>query len=163
MPWFSLKAENLQPGQPAPDFNLPDQQGRHHALADYSGRWLVLYFYPKDDTPGCIREACQFRDHHQRLLEREAVVVGVSLDSTASHQAFGEKYRLPFPLLSDPDGEVARRYGALFKLGPLRFARRHSFIIDPKGRIARMYRKVEPDAHARQVLEELRALQAAWP
>lgn len=150
-----------QPGDLAPDFTLPDQHGRPRALHDWRGRWLVLYFYPKDDTPGCTREACHFRDDIQGVRARGAEVVGVSLDSTASHRAFAEKYALPFPLLADPDRRVAAAYGSLFALGPLAFARRDSFIIDPQGRVARVYRGVDPQAHAEQVLSDLDALQAA--
>ncbi len=156
------QAETLQPGQPAPDFRLLDQHGKTHALSDYRGQWLVLYFYPRDDTPGCTKEACGFRDRHERLLERKAQVVGVSLDDVASHKAFMEKYNLPFPLLADPGGEVALRYGSLYRLGPLRFARRHTFIIDPEGRIAHVFRQVKPATHAEEVLQTLERLQARF-
>jgi peroxiredoxin Q/BCP len=159
--WFVAKADALQPGTPAPAFELNDQYGEGHALADYRGRWVVVYFYPKNDTPGCTTEACAFRDDYLVLRDLGAQVFGVSLDDTESHARFAEKHGLPFPLLSDAAGEVAREYGALFALGPLRFAKRHSFIIDPDGRIAKVYRKVEPDTHSDEIIADLRRLQDA--
>lgn len=155
------RADSLAVGQPAPDFELPDAQGAAHALADFRGEWLLLYFYPKDDTPGCTRQACAFRDGYRELRARGVQVVGVSLDDGASHRAFAEKHRLPFPLLSDDGGAVAERYAALWSLGPVRIARRHSFLIDPQGRLARIYRKVDVDTHYRQVLDDLTEVQNA--
>ncbi len=145
----------LSIGDQAPAFTLQDQHGRQHALPDYLGRWLVLYFYPKDDTPGCTAQACAFRDDFQQLQRMQVVLLGVSLDSVASHQAFAEKHGLPFPLLSDETGEVAAAYGALWKLGPIRFARRHSFIIDPEGRISRIFRSVKPANNSDEIITEL--------
>ncbi len=147
-------------GAPAPDFALPDAQGQERRLADFRGEWLLLYFYPKDDTPGCTREACAFRDGYAELRARGVQVVGVSLDDAASHRAFAQKHRLPFPLLSDAGGAVAQRYGALWSLGPVRFAKRHSFLIDPRGEVARLYRDVDVDRHFREVLDDLAALTA---
>ncbi len=152
------QADALDRGNTAPDFDLLDQNSKRHTLADYSGRWLVLYFYPKDDTPGCTTEACRFRDDYLRLDEMGARVLGVSTDNLSSHQAFAEKYHLPFPLLADTKGEVASRYGALFKIGPLRFAKRHSFIIDPQGRLAEIYRDVSPKHHSSEIIARLAAL-----
>jgi peroxiredoxin Q/BCP len=148
-------------GTAAPDFSLPDQQGRARRLSDFQGRWLVLYFYPKDDTPGCTREACRFRDDYPALRRLGVELLGVSVDSPESHMNFSIKYSLPFPLLADAKGKVARQYGALWSLGPIRFARRQTFLIDPLGRIARIFRKVDPDGHSREVLEALMALQRA--
>lgn len=148
----------LTVGAPAPDFALPDAHGQERRLADFRGEWLLLYFYPKDDTPGCTREACAFRDGYAELRARGVQVVGVSLDDAASHRAFAQKYRLPFPLLSDAGGTVAQRYGALWSLGPVRFAKRHSVLIDPQGRVARLYRDVDVDRHFREVLDALAAL-----
>ena len=156
-------AETLSTGQPAPDFSLPDASGTPRALADFRGEWLLLYFYPKNDTPGCTKQACTFRDGYQELRARGVQVVGVSLDDGASHQAFAAKHKLPFPLLSDAGGKVAARYDSLWSLGPVRFARRHSFLIDPQGRLARIYRKVDVDTHFRQVLDDLDALQRTLP
>lgn len=150
----------LAVGDPAPDFTLPDQQGEPRSLSDYRGDWLVLYFYPKDDTPGCTTEACSFRDNINRLIAQNAVVLGVSMDTVESHAAFAAEHELPFPLLADPDGEVVARYGALSDFMVVKFAKRQTFIIDPEGRIATIYRKVDPDEHVRDVLDDLKALQA---
>lgn len=154
---FNVAAQALTVGVPAPAFELYDQHGRLHKLSDYAGRWVVVYFYPKDDTPGCTREACEFRDDFQVMKSMRVALLGISLDDVESHRKFADKYGLPFPLLSDPAGEVAAVYGTLWKLGPIRFARRHSFIIDPQGRIARIYRKVEPANHSDEVISALRA------
>ena len=144
----------------APGFSLPDQDGQVHRLADYRGQWVVLYFYPKDDTPGCTTEACSFRDNINRLIARDAAVLGVSVDSVESHAAFAEKHELPFPLLADPEGKVADSYGALRNLLVFKLAKRQTFIIDPEGKLARIYRDVDPDVHVEQVLRELGRLQA---
>lgn len=157
----AAEEEPVQIGDPAPAFSLPDQAGTMRSLADYAGEWVILYFYPKNDTPGCTTEACNFRDDYFVLRERGARVLGVSIDSSASHAAFADKYGLPFPLLADSDAEVSKAYGALWGLWPLRFAKRHTFIIDPEGRIARIYRKVSPKTHSAQILSDLETLQAA--
>jgi thioredoxin-dependent peroxiredoxin len=156
----TAQADALKPGDPAPAFALTDQSGKPHALADYRGKWLILYFYPKDDTPGCTTEACNFRDDISRITALGANVVGVSLDDSKSHARFAEKFKLPFPLLADTGGEVARSYGSLTSLGPIKFAKRHSFIIRPDGRIAKIYRDVNPDTHSRDIQKDLKALQA---
>lgn len=148
----------LQAGAPAPDFALKDGEGRLRQLADWRGRWLVLYFYPRDDTPGCTLEAQGFRDSQKRLSELDAQVVGVSLDDAASHQAFAASQRLPFPLLVDEGGKVARAYGALTNLTLVKFAKRHTFLIDPEGRIAKAYRDVEPATHAAEILADLQVI-----
>ncbi len=153
-----MKVE-LVKGDAAPAFELVDQAGRCHRLEDYKGRWLVLYFYPKDDTSGCTKEACTFRDCDDALQAISAQVVGISLDKPQTHARFVQKYRLPFPLLSDTDARVAAAYGALRRFGPLKFARRHTFIIDPQGRIAKIYRHVKPATHSREVMEDLKAMQ----
>lgn len=152
-------AGELQPGQPAPEFQLSDQDGTMHRLADYRGRWVVLYFYPKDDTPGCTEEACRFRDDIVHLNELGVQVLGASLDSRESHAEFARKFSLQFPLLADIDGRVAASYGALRNLGIMKFAHRHTFIIDPDGRIAKIYRKVSPKTHSAQVITDLKELQ----
>lgn len=151
--------EALAPGVTAPEFALPDQTGVTRTLSAYRQRWLVLYFYPKDDTPGCTTEACAFRDAYVTLTRRGADVLGISVDNQDSHADFARKYHLPFPLLADIDGAVARRYGALWSIGIMRFARRHTFIIDPDGRIAKIYRSVDPDTHSREVQADLETLQ----
>jgi peroxiredoxin Q/BCP len=159
--WMLQPAARARAGEAAPDFTLLDQQGRPHQLADYRGRWLVLYFYPRDDTPGCTEEACRFRDDIGVLGELGAAVVGVSIDSPQAHAQFAARYQLPFSLLSDPDGKVAARYGSLLKLGLIRFARRHTFIIAPDGRIAERFDQVKPAHHAQQVADALRRLRNA--
>jgi peroxiredoxin Q/BCP len=153
-----VQAASVAPGEAAPDFELLDQNGRVQQLADYRGQWIVLYFYPKNDTPGCTTEACAFRDGYLEIKALRAEVLGVSLDDTESHAAFAAKYALPFPLLADLQGEVASRYGVLWKLGPLKFAKRQTFIIDPQGRIAKHYASVDPDQHVQQVTTDLRSL-----
>ncbi len=145
-------------GDPAPDFALVDQSGTTRSLSSYRGRWVVLYFYPKDDTPGCTTEACQFRDDYFQAKKLGAEILGVSIDNTDSHAAFAKKYSLPFPLLADKDGAVAKQYGSLFGVWPLRFARRHTFLIDPQGKIAKIYRSVNPQTHSREVIGDLKAL-----
>ncbi len=154
-------AAALEPGQNAPDFALPDQQGQTRKLADWRGKWLVLYFYPKNDTPGCTTEACNFRDDWLLLQELGAEVVGISVDSSASHAAFAQKYKLPFPLLADAQGEVATRYGALSDWKVVKFAKRQTFVIDPQGRIARIYRSVDSDKHSAEIVADLRQLRQA--
>jgi len=144
-----------QPGQIAPEFQLPDQNKIMRSLADFSGRWRVLYFYPKDDTPGCTQEACRFRDDFAALNALGAVVIGISMDTSASH---ARKYQLPFYLLADETGAITRAYGALMNIGLLRMARRYTFIIDPAGRIAKVYLAVDPASHSRDVIGELHKL-----
>jgi len=129
-----------------------------HHLRDYAGKWLVLYFYPKDDTPGCTREACSFRDDLLQLQELGATVVGVSVDNAASHAEFARKYQLPFALLADTDGRMADSYGALTRLGPIRIAKRYTFLISPAGIIARTYLSVDTSRHSRQIIDDLRNL-----
>jgi peroxiredoxin Q/BCP len=155
-------ASELQPGQPAPQFQLPDQDGATHRLSDYRGRWVVLYFYPKDDTPGCTEEACRFRDDIVQLNELGAQVLGASLDNRESHAEFSKKFSLQFPLLADADGRVAASYGSLRNLGIMKLAHRHTFIIDPEGRIAKIYRKVSPKTHSAQVIADLKELQRGY-
>ncbi len=155
---LSAEASALQTGEMAPDFALPDQHGEVHRLGDYRGDWLVLYFYPKDDTPGCTTEACTFRDDIVQIRDLGCKVVGISTDSQESHARFAEKYGLPFPLLADERGEVAGRYDALTNLGLLRFAKRRTYIINPGSTIAKVYRKVRPADHSREVVADLKRL-----
>ena len=147
-------------GKPAPDFNLPDQNGKQHTLQDYRGKWLVLYFYPKDDTPGCTEEACAFRDDLMQITKLDAEVVGISVDDTSSHAEFARKYHLPFPLLADKSTAVAARYGALSDWVLFKFAKRYTFLIDPHGKINKVYTKVETSRHSKQIIEDLHKLQA---
>lgn len=148
--------EPLKPGQPAPDFNLPDQNGKNHRLSDYRGRWLALYFYVKDDTPGCTEQACKFRDDIGEIEDLGAEVVGVSVDDTASHAKFARKYNLPFPLLADSKGEMAARYGSLRSDGSL--AKRNTFLIDPEGRIAKIYLSASTSRNSAEVIGDLKKL-----
>lgn len=147
-----------QQGQPAPSFQLPGQDGKVHSLSDYQGLWVVLYFYPKDDTPGCTQEACLFRDDLHKLTALGAQVIGISVDDSASHAEFARKYHLPFPLLADKGGKVAAQYGALLNLGLVKFARRYTFLIDPHGKIAMTYLKVDTSRHSQEIIDELTRL-----
>ena len=160
MGFFSSPAlADLENGQDAPEFRLQDQYSNYHSLSGYTGKWIVLYFYPKDDTPGCTTEACNFRDDIFHIRSLGAEVLGISVDTVDSHAKFSEKHGLPFPLLSDVGGKVAGQYGALWSLGPVKIARRHSFIINPAGKIARIYRKVEPEIHSNEIISDLDILQ----
>lgn len=148
----------------APDFTLPDQDGHEHHLADYRGKWVVVYFYPKDDTPGCTTEACSFRDEYDYIQEQGAVVFGISKDTVKSHKKFAEKYNLHFPLLSDPDHKVIEAYGSW---GPKKFMgreyigiNRDTYLINPKGEIAKSYKGVTPKGHAVQIVKDIEALKA---
>lgn len=156
---LSAHAQELAPGMPAPVFELKDQDGKTQRLEDYRGRWVVLYFYPKDDTPGCTKEACNFRDDLPKLRALNVQILGVSVDNTASHADFAKKYSLPFPLLSDDNGLVAKQYGSLLSIGPMKFAKRHTFIVDSQGRIAKIYRDVKADEHSRQIMDDMKQLQ----
>jgi len=143
----------------APEFNIMDASGNKISLSDFKGKWLVIFFYPKDDTPGCTKEACNFRDDYSAIKLLGAQVVGISLDKITSHQKFKEKHQLPFILLSDSQGKVAKEYGALFKFMFIKFSKRHSFIIDPQGLIRKEYRSVNPYTHSIQIIDDLKALQ----
>lgn len=145
-------------GSLAPAFTLPDQNGKDVRLDSLRGKWVVVYFYPKDDTPGCTKEACKFRDDYAQLSAMSVQVLGISVDETASHAAFAQKYRLPFPLLADRGGAVAKRYGALSDWGVISYARRYTFVVDPQGKIAKVYLKVNTDTHSTEVIADLKRL-----
>lgn len=147
--------EQLSADDIAPDFSAPDQEGTVHKLSDYAERWVLLYFYPKDDTPGCTKEACALRDSYTELQERGVAVLGVSRDSTASHAKFAAKYTLPFTLLSDEDGDIYELYG----VNKGEFSKRTSFIIRPDGTIGKIYPQVQAETHAQEVLNDLPDLQ----
>lgn len=155
------QAYALNEGDVAPNFSLLDQHQTLQSLSDYRGQWVVLYFYPKNDTPGCTTEACSFRDNINGIIAKQATVLGVSVDSVESHQKFAKTHRLPFSLLSDSDGKVAASYNSILNLGIIKFARRNSFIIDPNGVIAKAYKGVDPQTHVAEVLRDLAALQSA--
>ena len=148
-------------GAAAPAFKLQDQTGRWHTLDEYRGTWLVLYFYPKDKTPGCTTQACELRDNIFAFRKIGATIVGISVDDVASHKEFAEEHSLPFTILADPTKQTAKDYGVLVKMmGVFELAQRDTFIIDPAGRIARHFVKVDPKGHSELVLKELAALQA---
>ncbi|AEJ03072.1 alkyl hydroperoxide reductase/ Thiol specific antioxidant/ Mal allergen [Nitrosomonas sp. Is79A3] len=159
--FFSTNKKSLEVGQSAPDFKLTDQHGKIHTLADFHGKWLALYFYPKDDTPGCTKQACTFRDGLQELADLGAEVIGISVDDTNSHADFAKKYHLQFPLLADTAAEIAARYHSLINLGIVKFARRNTFLIDPQGKIARIYLSASAAQNSKEVIKDLKQLQAA--
>ncbi len=153
----------LKVGDKAPEFNLPDQGGKIHSLKDYAGQWVLLYFYPKDDTPGCTTEACSLRDNLPNFNKIKAKIFGVSTNSVKSHRKFADKFELPFTLLADEDKELVKAYD-VYK--PKKFmgreflgTMRESFLIDPSGKIAKVYEGVKPAEHAAEVLADLTNLQ----
>jgi peroxiredoxin Q/BCP len=152
----------LQSGIPAPEFALPDEKNIIHHLSDYRGKWVLLYFYPKDDTPGCTTEACNFRDDYSAYQEAGVVILGVSPDSPASHARFKARHNLPFPLLADEGHKVCDLYGVW---GPKKFMGREyegvlrtTFLIDPDGKIAHVFENVKPAKHSTEVLQVLESL-----
>jgi peroxiredoxin Q/BCP len=148
-------------GAAAPEFKLQDQTGKWHSLKDYRGKWVVMYFYPKDNTPGCTTQACEFRDNIFAYREIGAVILGVSVDDVASHKKFSDDHSLPFPILADSEKKTATAYGTLTKyLGITELARRDTFIIDPQGRVAKHYVKVDPKGHSELVFNDLKQLAA---
>ena len=150
-----------QAGQMAPSFRLQDQNGHWHSPTEFHGHWLVMYFYPKDFTPGCTTEVCTFRDDIAKLRKAGAEVVGISLDDMKSHADFAAKYHVPFPLLSDADRTVATRYGVLTSYKGQHYAKRTTFLIDPQGRVSKVYVDVDPEKNSAQVLTDLATLKAA--
>ena len=148
--------------QKAPQFILPDQNGKEHSLKRYFGKWVTLYFYPKDDTPGCTAEACSFRDGYAKLTRAGVVVLGVSADPIKKHKKFAEKYSLPFALLSDEEKVVLEQYG-VWKMKQF-MGREYSgivrttFLIDPAGKIAKIYENVKTDEHAEEILADVKQL-----
>jgi peroxiredoxin Q/BCP len=158
---FRLVSRSATPaeGTNAPDFSLLSQEGASVSLKDYRGKWVVLYFYPKDQTPGCSREAHNFQVDQPKYAERNAVVLGVSVDSVDSHKKFCAKEGLNFKLLADTEHKVSDSYGSLTNLGLVKFAARHTFLIDPSGKIAKVYTSVDPVKHSQEVLAELDALE----
>ncbi len=146
-------------GSIAPEFTLQDQDGNSHAFSEYRGKWVLLYFYPKDDTPGCTLEACTIRDQFADFGKIGAIVLGISTDSVASHKKFATAYELPFTLLADEHKEVVNQYG-VFGEKKMRGkaymgTSRTSFLIDPEGKVAKIYEKVKPENHAAEVIADL--------
>jgi thioredoxin-dependent peroxiredoxin len=156
---ISMAATTPKIGDNAPDFNLPNAQGEMVSLGNFKGHWLVLYFYPKDDTPGCTKEACSFRDDLHQLEKLGAKVVGISVDDSGSHAEFAKKYHLPFPLLSDQNGIAAKQYGALTNLGLIKIAKRYTFLIDADGVLRKSYLSVDTSRHSQQIIDDLSAIQ----
>jgi peroxiredoxin Q/BCP len=155
-------AEGAPPalGSTAPDFKLQDQTGKWHQLKDYRGKWVVLYFYPKDNTPGCTTQACELRDNIFAFRKADAVILGVSADDVASHKKFYENHSLPFDILADPNKEAIKKYGVLKTyLGTMELAKRDTFLIDPQGKIVKHYPDVDPKGHSQMVLADIKALQ----
>jgi len=155
----------LATGKKAPAFTLLDQGGVKVALKDFKGQWVLLYFYPKDDTPGCTKEACAIADNFPTFEKLDAVVLGVSTDTPQSHKKFAQKYKLPFRLLADTEKKVVEKYGVWGEksmygrkyMGTMRM----SFLVDPDGVIRKIYHKVKPDSHAQEVITDLRELKKA--
>lgn len=152
----------LSIGQTAPEFSLPDQDGMIHSLSDYKGQWVLVYFYPKDDTPGCTTEACSLRDNLPHFTNHKVEILGISADTVKSHKKFAEKYTLPFTLLADEEKKVVNAYDVWH---PKKFMGREfmgvlrtSFLVDPTGKIAKIYEGVKPAEHAAEVLHDLQSL-----
>jgi thioredoxin-dependent peroxiredoxin len=146
-------------GSAAPEFKLQDQNGKWHELKDYRGKWVAMYFYPKDQTPGCTTQACEFRDNVFAFRDANAVILGVSVDDVESHKKFSEKHGLPFPILADADKVTAKDYGVLKRfLGTVQLAKRDTFLIDPEGKIVRHYADVDPKGHSQVVLKDIKDL-----
>ena len=143
-------------GSDAPSFNLQDQNGDWHTLENYRGQWLAVYFYPRDDTPGCTTEACNFRDNIYAFKAIDAAVVGISVDDVESHKEFSDKYKLPFTLLADVNSEAAKAYGVLRDYKLVKLASRQSFLVSPEGKIAKHYEDVDPDTHTDEVLADIK-------
>jgi peroxiredoxin Q/BCP len=147
-------------GSPAPEFRLQDQDGKWHQLKDYRGKWVALYFYPKDNTPGCTTQACEFRDNIFGFREAGAVILGVSVDDVESHKKFAAEHGLPFPVLADSTKTTAKTYGVLKKfVGVMELAKRDTFLIDPQGRIVKHYADVDPKGHSKIVLADIKEMQ----
>lgn len=147
----------LSVGDTAPSFTAKDTNGNTISLSDFAGKTVVLYFYPKDDTPGCTKEACSFRDNYNQYLSQGITVLGVSMDDEASHQAFTQKFSLPFPLLADIDGAITKAYDVEGEMSGMRYAKRVTYVIDGSGKISQVYDTVKADTHATDILAEIGA------
>ncbi len=157
---IGIANDQLAVGTSAPEFELSDQNGQLHSLEDYRDQWVVVYFYPKDETPGCTTEACEFRDNIFAYKDLNAQILGISLDDVESHKAFAENHGLPFPLLADVEGDVSTAYGVKTRMFGMTVAKRQTFIVGPDGTIAKHYEKVTPADHSKQVLADLKELSA---
>ena len=156
---FLFAADTPEAGAAAPSFSLNSQEGKSVSLDQYKGKWVVLYFYPKDFTSGCTLEAHNFERDLKKYDAANAAILGVSVDSVDSHKEFCTKEALNFKLLSDPDGTVSKQYGSLNNLGVTKFSKRHTFLISPEGKIAKVYTDVKPSSHSEEVLTELAQLE----
>ena len=157
----SASADGTAPavGSAAPEFKLQDQNGKWHELKDYRGKWVALYFYPKDQTPGCTAQACEFRDNIFAFRDANAQILGISVDDVESHKKFSEKHGLPFPILADATKETTKKYGVLKTyLGTMELAKRDTFLIDPQGKVVKHYADVDPKADSKNVLADIKAL-----
>lgn len=163
VPRLASRSAVPEVGSNAPDFTLPSQDGSPVSLKDYRGKWVVLYFYPKDQTPGCTREAHNFQADQPKYAAVDAVVLGVSVDSVESHKKFCTNDGLNFKLLADTQHKVTDAYGSLTNFGVVKFAARHTFLIDPEGKIAKVYTSVDPSKHSAEVLAELDQQQKKQP
>jgi peroxiredoxin Q/BCP len=145
----------LAPGEPAPDFTTKDMNGNVVHLANLKGHYVVVYFYPKDETPGCTTEACSFRDAWKALSDRGVIIIGVSLDDEESHRAFAKNHQLPFTLVSDPKGEIAAKYGVpLVEHNGQKYTKRQSFVVGPDGKLKKIYREVDVTVHAQEIAKD---------
>ncbi|MEM0118185.1 MAG: peroxiredoxin [Conexivisphaerales archaeon] len=160
MTFISQTTLKLKEGDAFPDVELQAYPEGKKSVSDYRGKWLVLYFYPRDDTPGCTTEACSFRDHIADIKKLGAEVVGVSTDDYKSHERFAKKYNLNFTLLSDVDGELGKLVGALREGAARLTENRVTFLIDPKGYVAKVYPKVTPSDHSEEIIRDLKSLLA---
>jgi thioredoxin-dependent peroxiredoxin len=154
-------AQSPAEGAKAPAFKLQDQAGKWHTLEQYKGKWVVLYFYPKDFTGGCTTQACELRDNIFAFNKANAVILGVSVDDVASHEKFAKEHSLPFDILADPDRKVSGEYGVLFTAGTSQLASRQTFLIGPDGKIVKHWNKVDPKGHSDMVLAEIKAHEPA--
>lgn len=154
---FVLLSTALKQGDAAPDFSAKNQDGQELRLGDFKGKYLLLYFYPKDDTPGCTKEACKFRDGFDLLKKHDLTVLGVSRQSEQSHRAFRKTYKLPFDLLVDTDGKVASAYG-IEEMPVVGYFKRESVLIGPDGKVLKLYKDVDPDKHAREVVADVEGI-----
>jgi peroxiredoxin Q/BCP len=153
----TMTAIALAEGSNAPDFKLQDQAGKTQSLSQYKGKWVVLYFYPKDFTGGCTTQACELRDNIFAFRKADAVILGVSVDDVASHEKFAKEHSLPFDILADPTKEVSKKYGVLTTYGTAELASRQTFLIGPDGKIVKHWAKVDPKGHSDMVLAEIKA------
>jgi peroxiredoxin Q/BCP len=149
-------ADGPSVGSPAPEFKLQDQNGKWHQLKNYRGKWVALYFYPKDQTPGCTTQACEFRDNVFAFREANTQILAISVDDVESHQKFSEKHGLPFPLLADTNKQAVKSYDVMSFTG---FAKRETFVIDPQGAIVKRYIVGDPKGHSQTVLKDIQELQ----